>query len=1443
MKTAFLSLHSHGDRSFLDDNGLAHLSGRLRRRGHANELLVVALDGVDPIGTPGFAALIAALRGFDVIVYQRTWSRAIPAAIVAALPEAIVVHLRGEHALDDPPGHHVCDPRDLGGLLDRLAGRPLSLRAPDDAVFAPNLRPIVVNPDALPAARVFSIDGNAGCPYQADARANPLYAGVAIPDGIGRGCAFCTTGNHYQARSQAEAIDAVFAQLAYVRREAPALDRLVLRDQNPFGYLTELLARCAAEGVGDFTLLLQTRADWLLQGARRFGLALDAAARARIRVSPFLVGIESFSQPELDRFNKGVTVATNLALVAALRAWGAHPAFDLAQASLGYILFTPWTTMADLRRAYDGIAETRLDQLRGKLLHARVRLYPDTALYYLAERDGLVLPAAAPTALAGRYGYFPDRPWRFADDDVARFAALAAAASDATDGRDELRLFRGLLDAFAAAPAAAVTLADVLARFAPAPLIAPSTLVRGAAGGRRTVELELGHGCGAGCALCRPSRASDRDLALRGGAARVVLRGAPTEVAALAAVVARVRALGAAEVVVAGHLSGIRTPDDARAIAAAGLDAALVPLASHVAAVHDRAVGVAGGLVASLVAMRALAAAGVAIELEVPLLSAKLQDLPALLDLAHRAVPGLRAARFVVPRHAVPAVLAPPPLDELGPRLEAALGHAETLGVRAPLDVTAAIPICAVAALPRARAALRFDPRRATRLAGCHKVGPCEACAVAAQCAGVAASYLRAHGTRQVRALDARPAALYAQRTTPRRQWDDDARAAARQVGLLVLRPTVHCNQDCAFCSANESTPNVWADPAQMKRAIARAARRGVERVSFSGGEPTLARELPAYVEVARRAGVRKIELVTNGVLLDREARVTELVAAGLTHAFVSLHGHDEAVSSAVTRKVGDFARTAAAIGHLERAGVITVVNHVVSAGNYRFLAGFVEEIHARYGGRVMISFAFVTPQYKALENLDLVPRLSDVMPHLLAACWRALALGQPFVIGSRQGVPPCFLGPFAAWSDLMQLAHEARAEDAPQKQQGPRCGTCRYARYCTGLWRPYVARYGTDELRPVDGTPLGPVERDAILAHARRPPWGQPMRFDEVPPLLRAPALEALGPPPIDPIAAPPPAIATTASRPLRLLMVGSGRRARQLARGALAAGGFAFTGVCSPHAEHADRAAFEGCSAFTDLAEALERTRPDAVVIASATPSHVAAAELALAAGVAILVEKPVATTEAEAARLAAIPGGFVMPAHNDRFQPGLDRFFAAAAGRPLTITRRSPADAADVPQVWSRPALYESLYHLLVLAHAHAGRALTVERVAFTGEARLERLRVELSGVTLAWELGGGADTLALDAAPYHWRRVGRDITVELGAGLELAARRGSDVEAMFAALRAALRDRTPSPVAATDAVEVMRATRLVLDAMEAAGAPFVRPTAPRHASSQLLSRRYR
>ncbi len=487
MRAAILSLHSHADRSFLDDQLLALVSGDLRRRGVENDLIVAVLDvqgGGDPTRLPAMSRLIETLKAYDPIVYERVWDRAIVEHLRASLPGRTFVHCVGEHALGEPVADYLCGGdlrRSLPALLDHLRSpggflppETIDLRLPgprSPAVlgpgsldrealrarlpYEPNLRPIVVHEGPLPVLRTHPITASAGCPYQADARDNPIYAGIAMPERVGRGCAFCTIGNHYEGLAADEAVSCAMEQIRYVRAHAPERDSLRLKDQNPFGYLTRLVQACATESLGEFTLLLETRTDWMLKNRIRFEQAIEAARLGGIRLAPYLVGIENFSQPELDRFNKGATAAGNVEFVEQVWRWAeiARETFDLGHASFGFILFTPWTTIDDLRLNLAAVERTRFDRLRGSLLLSRVRLYPDGALYYLAQRDGLLADSFADVEAdsSRRYGYYPARPWRFLHPEVAHFAALAAVLSRRTGGRDELSLWRCLIDAFEAA--------------------------------------------------------------------------------------------------------------------------------------------------------------------------------------------------------------------------------------------------------------------------------------------------------------------------------------------------------------------------------------------------------------------------------------------------------------------------------------------------------------------------------------------------------------------------------------------------------------------------------------------------------------------------------------------------------------------------------------------------------------------------------------------------------------------------------------------------------------------------------------------------------------------------------------------------------------------------------------------------------------------------------
>ncbi|MCC6878006.1 MAG: radical SAM protein [Sandaracinaceae bacterium] len=633
----------------------------------------------------------------------------------------------------------------------------------------------------------------------------------------------------------------------------------------------------------------------------------------------------------------------------------------------------------------------------------------------------------------------------------------------------------------------------------------------------------------------------------------------------------------------------------------------------------------------------------------------------------------------------------------------------------------------------------------------------------------------------------------------------------------MVLRPTVNCNQDCLFCSANETSGNVWTSSDAMLRQIARAARRGVQRVALSGGEPTLDKNLPHYVAAARRLGVPEVELVTNGTLLDRPARVQALAQAGLTHAFVSLHAHDEALSRRITQKRGDFARTVAAIEGLIERGVKTAINHVITSRNYRFLPDFVSFARERFAGRAGISFALVTPQYKALEHLELMPRMRDVRPWLERALERAIAIGQPAWVGSRQGIPPCQLGPHRALSDVLEHPEAARTEDAPQKVKAQVCERCRYRQVCTGVWKPYAARYGLEELVPFEGPPITQAERDEVWAR-KTEPWGL---LSEVPSFL------------LDPVSAErelaseskldgdgggsdPQDYLPIHTRPFRVLLIGTGPRGRAIAR--TLGEGLALAAVCSPHAVEGDPE-LGGCPSYRDVHEALEGARPDAVIVAAPAGAHDAilriAIEHACSSRAPILCTRPF---ESEAmAELAQARGVPLWVAHETLALPW-------PRGERLEATLCVTGIGA-----WGRRAIEACVEDALAIAWRVLGpEGAQPIRASFTGDSRPESLRVELARGELTLRFAD--DGRLARSAPQGTVQGALRGSVQIDGeriGLETGVHR------LGPALRASLDAGAASTFAA--APEAIRIAQAARRATELCGAPFDRKGAPKHVAS--------
>lgn len=955
--------------------------------------------------------------------------------------------------------------------------------------------------------------------------------------------------------------------------------------------------------------------------------------------------------------------------------------------------------------------------------------------------------------------------------------------------------------------------------------------------GSRVVELHAGGRCACACPQCdchsRPSTRQWGDEVLAKGAGRVVLRGDLLSSPDAAWWLQRARGAKASEVVVRTHA---QTLDAARAEALrrAGVTGLLVPVFSHHWKVHDRLTGLPGSLQRTLSALTAATEAGLTVEVETPLLPARLQDLDALVSQVKQAAPGLRRVRFFLPRRAQPAAVAPAEWTQGRAHLVSGLEAAARAQVRVTLGPSEAIPLCALRHSPEHHRVFELPPRAIERVPGTALMPICDGCAVKARCAGVAASYAQAHGERGLEPWTRFPRSLSSHARTPA-TWTRARQEAARASRLLVLRPTINCNQDCSFCSANETTGNVWTARRQMLGRIARAAARGVRRVSFSGGEPTLSPHLPAYVRAARRLGIPSVELVTNAVLLDSQKRVSALAEAGLTHAFVSLHGHSELLSRRFTNKVGDFERTTRAVDLLLDAGVEVTLTHVVNAGNHRYLRAFVDFAAGRWPGQVRLSFAFVTPQYRALEHLELVPRLTDVMPDLRRALHRAVELRQPFVVGSRQGIPPCLLGEFAAWSDVFERAVEAIAEDSPQKLKPPSCASCRFDAVCAGVWKPYARRYGLDELVPVRGEPFS----------ADRPPRARSevlRSFDDAPEVLRDRVAEEEGrrlasheaPLPVLLPAWP----GLIRSRPQRIALFGDGRRARRLALAARHVNGLALAAVMSPHAPDADPRDFGHCPTFRTVDEVFEQARPEAVILASEPPASVEALEAVVAVGLPVLVERPVMLTSVLARLARKSPPPRVLVGHRPLFLPGL-RPLLAKAGPEVSLAWRLSAGSEETLLAWTRAGLSELLCGAFLLAGHGAGELVEVAEVTSVGDGRPERLGVRLQWArrttTVTLDFDASVEELLVDDGERSWRRFGREVRVR-DQSLWTRVDAATEDEAMLSHFRQVALGLEAPAIGLADAVEAMRAVELTMEALDGLGVAFQRPNAPRHVASR-------
>ena len=294
------------------------------------------------------------------------------------------------------------------------------------------------------ARRVFiRVSSGATCEYRVPVSANPLYRGLRLEHGV-MGCSFCTS---FPLRKPAQdAVASAARQVAEACRQLPARDerRFELRCQGLWRRLEEFIRALVRLKARRAELIFSPRIDELLSSRAALRRCLPLLAKNGLALRIYGMGVENFSAAENLRLNKGLTARQVHEAVSFITstaaAWPGQ--FRCERGRLSMILFTPWTTVRDLRLNGAHIAHCPLINPCGVLDH-RLQLFPDRPITRLAERDGLVVERRGAfynsgcIIDAGQH----EVPWRFKHPEVALLWGLArklAAAGRGQPPRDEL---------------------------------------------------------------------------------------------------------------------------------------------------------------------------------------------------------------------------------------------------------------------------------------------------------------------------------------------------------------------------------------------------------------------------------------------------------------------------------------------------------------------------------------------------------------------------------------------------------------------------------------------------------------------------------------------------------------------------------------------------------------------------------------------------------------------------------------------------------------------------------------------------------------------------------------------------------------------------------------------------------------------------------------------
>jgi MoaA/NifB/PqqE/SkfB family radical SAM enzyme len=293
------------------------------------------------------------------------------------------------------------------------------------------------------------------------------------------------------------------------------------------------------------------------------------------------------------------------------------------------------------------------------------------------------------------------------------------------------------------------------------------------------------------------------------------------------------------------------------------------------------------------------------------------------------------------------------------------------------------------------------------------------------------------------------------------------------------IKLSFQCNNLCRFCIQGDKRKKFNDKSAEEVKDILEKERNSCEGVVFTGGEPTLQKNLVNYVKYAKKLDYKIIQIQSNARMLAHEKYCLELINAGANFFNPAIHGSTAEIHDYLTRAPGSFNQTLQAIKNLRKFNQNITTQTVITKINYKDLPNIAKMMVDLKPNTFQFAFIHINDIIQANPELieEIVPRYFLIEPYLKQGLKIGIDSG---LMVRTEAIPYCFMKGYEKYVGECEIPNtniydgkvitkdfnEIRKSEG--KAKGSNCKKCKYYGICEGPWKDYPEIFGWDEFKPI---------------------------------------------------------------------------------------------------------------------------------------------------------------------------------------------------------------------------------------------------------------------------------------------------------------------------------------------------------------------------------------